>query len=199
MAYSPTLGRWAQTDPEGYVDSENLYLYVASNPVNHVDPFGLRVDAVYNRKKQTLTVRDSDTGATATVTGCFTGQTGYSPIPVGYYDILDHRQRTQGSATRDAGWYRLDPLDSQPGNDKRDDAGEGQGRTSFRLHPGRRSEGCITVPKSSSTAYDAVRKLIDNTKFGWASDQNDNGKPIKNFGMLLVIDDDLPSTDWSGR
>jgi RHS repeat-associated protein len=39
--YSPTLGRWLQQDPEGYVDSMNLYEYVSSNPPNRLDPSGL--------------------------------------------------------------------------------------------------------------------------------------------------------------
>ncbi len=46
-AYSPTLGRFMQTDPTGYDDGLNWYAYVGNDPINHNDPTGECLDGCY--------------------------------------------------------------------------------------------------------------------------------------------------------
>ena len=39
--YDPVTGRFLQTDPTGYDDGPNMYIYVGGDPINMVDPLGM--------------------------------------------------------------------------------------------------------------------------------------------------------------
>ena len=41
--YSPSLGRWINQDPAGYINGANTYQFVVSDPAENVDPWGVDV------------------------------------------------------------------------------------------------------------------------------------------------------------
>ncbi len=81
--YHPTLGRWLQRDPQGYVDGMGLYEYCGGGPLDAYDPLGLLELPTYT---ETYPSREKGKAGTITYeyqwfTGRVVGRTLFIPDP----------------------------------------------------------------------------------------------------------------------
>jgi RHS repeat-associated protein len=73
--YSPTMGRFMQTDPVGYGAGANIYDYVLGDPVNLTDPMGLTCEDIASGVASRI-CRSDDSSANSSKPGGSSGSTG---------------------------------------------------------------------------------------------------------------------------
>jgi RHS repeat-associated protein len=127
--FDPETGRWTARDPIGFAGGDtNLYGYVASDPINFVDPNGLFsltqgltiielatvAKGIYDNNQNQRELRDmreSITHANSVVKGCVSGK---CPMPYSdlssYVDALDRVTKTYIEKTGQSGFDLAESL-----------------------------------------------------------------------------------------
>ena len=137
--YAPTLGRWLERDPAGYVDGMGLYEYVRGGPIAAVDPWGLDSWITHNDVHTGVQVEVRDPTGTQVI-GCLSADfhaQGYMNDPGG----ADERCGTSSCADSKAGPSTGVDTSSGSGSCASDCSGSGnelngQGRLRLIFTPG---------------------------------------------------------------
>ena len=171
--YEPGTGRYVESDPIGLAGDVSTYGYVGGSPMNHRDIWGL-ARCRYSVSEHTLSCASNTTfdptfvgppdlrklGPDDTFSGVGECRNNPSqdcadsslvgPIPPGSYNMnLDSRQCC-------ANHWRLEPDPPV----RWWEYYSGMRRNGFKLHPGTRSLGCITVLPTSISGYEWVHGLL---------------------------------------
>jgi RHS repeat-associated protein len=120
---------------------------------------------------QVLLIKGVFTGGQSSPTGITYGNSkDEKPLPPGRYEILNDGD--------DAGYYRLDAIDSAPRNDQYDNEkylnADGGLRSHMRLHSGSLSYGCATINKYDQQAmkgWNILDKMLQTTSTSLTRDR----------------------------
>ncbi|MBX3035205.1 MAG: hypothetical protein KF865_14900 [Bdellovibrionaceae bacterium] len=148
--YDPETGRWTSKDPILFDGGDtNLYGYVANDPVNWVDPDGLKRNFVFQGGN--LSFYDSN-GSLLFEGPASSGPWGRGALPQGNYSVGGMRDNRAGSySCSGSGGYSLDLHPQFSTN-----------RTDLRIHPDGGTPGtlgCIGV-KCGNGAADTLGEIL---------------------------------------
>ena len=195
-------------DPDGrevsaVFDSDAQRLYVTD--LDHYKPL-LPTRFVSASEYQLGGIRDTDGNLTHNQTlvidGVFSGGQSspdgigrnfddlkQNPMPHISYEILEHDR---------SGWFRLDPVDSSPRNDRYDNPNvrnsEGTLRKEFRMHSGSLSYGCLTFDQhnpSTMEGWGVLNQILNTTsttsvRDNWGRASMFRNRQVTRYGTITV-------------
>ena len=147
--YSPTLGRFLQTDPVGYEDQVNLYAYVGNDPLNKADPSGA------------FTCYSTSYGQHCIATG-----------PIDTIALLTYKYMVE------AGWISLMESEGEPERTKDDPLRTNEhGQLVPDPEAAGTSHTQLGTRKGRNGSYPQSREFDEQDRPVWTIDHTDHGRP----------------------